>query len=409
VENPGTDQTVCIGSLGDIVGRICPIQIPKDYFASEFFSLIQEAMTDQFGLKTLNQPPDTIPGPITVNEDGTEDLIAPSMARLNFNVGENEESQPVIALLPTCLPLPVGVHFPKDGVPIDEQNLEVNAHYPFFSIWQQGIKYSLNQNEGKSVTEGGSLFDIGSINKQLFQTRTITNEVRAVITPLLPGTVLYSKVEASIQTLERSVWIRLSENLPIDAATEGVPANPSNQSTGGDLGTAQAIQEMVANFYMIMNLLIYRFSDSELWKSISEHEKAIKSDAGRQFFRRFDLEKQIHLNVIGDIQDILSAFTVLGTHAQLRDAVAAGTAIDPATLEEPINHSCLVTTNCNTLLKRGSPSGLDHIPVFADIFPQLELNKSKKDGATNQENKKQANKEKTTPDQQKGRDSVKMQ
>jgi hypothetical protein len=179
--------------------------------------------------------------------------------------------------------------------------------------------------------------------------------------------------------------------------------------TGGDLGTAQAIQEMVANFYMIMNLLIYRFSDSELWKSISEHEKAIKSDAGRQFFRRFDLEKQIHLNVIGDIQDILSAFTVLGTHAQLRDAVAAGTAIDPATLEEPINHSCLVTTNFNTLLKRGSPSGLDHIPVFADIFPQLELNKSMKDGATNQENKKQANKEKTTPDQQKGRDSVKMQ
>jgi hypothetical protein len=180
--------------------------------------------------------------------------------------------------------------------------------------------------------------------------------------------------------------------------------------TGGDLGTAQAIQEMVANFYMIMNLLIHRFNESELWKSISaEHEKAIKSDAGRQFFRRFDLEKQIHLNVIGDIQDILSAFTVLGTHSQLRDAVAAGTTIDPATLEEPINHSCLVTTNFNTLLKRGSPAGLDHVPVFADVFPQLELNKNKKDHATDLGIKKQANKEKPTPDQQRGRDAIKMQ
>jgi hypothetical protein len=230
-EDHGTEETVCIGSLGDAVGRVCPIKIPTEYFMSEFATLTREATAVQFGLKKLNQPPDTIPGPTMVNEEGGEELTPPSMARLQFNVGDNEEEiQPVIALLPTCLPLPIGVHFPKEGIPMGEQNLEVNANYPFFPIWQQGINYVLNHNQGKSVTEGGALFNIGSIEKQPFQGRSITADVNAVITPLLPGTALYDRVEASIHALERSVWIRLSERLPIESTNEEQTANPANQN-----------------------------------------------------------------------------------------------------------------------------------------------------------------------------------
>jgi hypothetical protein len=64
----------------------------------------------------------------------------------------------------------------------------------------------------------------------------------------------------------------------------------SKQSTSSMVATSpQAIAcKKLAYFFLVMNLLVDSFPALELWKSLlSVREDHIRSEAGREFFRRF--------------------------------------------------------------------------------------------------------------------------
>jgi hypothetical protein len=142
---------------------------------------------------------------------------------------------------------------------------------------------------------------------------------------------------------------------------------------GGDIATRCTLQEMLANFFLVMNLLVDSFPASELWKSLSIHEDHMRSEPGREFFRRFAKQLQVPLNVCADLQDILASFAILGTYASLRDAAASGTPIEPVVYEKVQNHALTISANFGTQIMRSTATGYNHIPPFADRFPQLKL------------------------------------
>jgi hypothetical protein len=164
---------------------------------------------------------------------------------------------------------------------------------------------------------------------------------------------------------------------------------------GGDISTDHSLQEMLANFFLIMNLLVDSFPASELWKSLSVHEDHIRSEPGREFFRRFAKQLQVPLNVCADLQDILASFAILGTHASLRDAAASGTPIEPLVYEKVQNHALTISANFGTQIMRGTATGYDHIPPFANHFPQLKLNTDVNGGAVSTSSNTQPTPKKT--------------
>jgi hypothetical protein len=550
---------ICIGSIGDKLGQVFPISIAGSVFTSELTTLFPQGLAASVGITRLHQAPDTIQGPPTILEDGTEEPTAPSLERLHFGTGENDDDNPVIGVLPLCFPLPVGAPFPMEGLNLGEVSEELEAACPAFKLWHHGIAYAIAHNNGMSVTSGGPLFHLPSINANILLSRTIATHVTPDITPLFPGSVHFQTVAMTLAALERQAWLRIGETLPPEdpiitpgAATglgsphaiikeifDGVaklqqpkatlteaeqlsqadqymraycvmcarletdPDHPGKQivvvpeptellkkitkatsnstarshlveevaiaalaarqsndrlqsaatidrdmidsaftsalrtasfmtvayirqpdqisrllniatfatpisdsiafqqrvtaeSTllvqelvqehaskkakratdlycGGDIATRCSLQEMLANFFLVMNLLVDSFPASELWKSLSIHEDHIRSEPGREFFCRFAKQLQVPLNVCADLQDILASFAILGTHASLRDAAASGTPIEPVVYEKVQNHALTISANFGTQIMRGTATGYDHIPPFANHFPQLKI------------------------------------
>jgi hypothetical protein len=82
--------------------------------------------------------------------------------------------------------------------------------------------------------------------------------------------------------------------------------------------------EMLANFYLTMNLLVKNFDKSVLWEVLRSYKEVMRSCPGYEFFHHYERVQQVALNVnvCADTQTIMSEFANLGTHANLRDAVA---------------------------------------------------------------------------------------
>jgi hypothetical protein len=146
-------------------------------------------------------------------EDGTEEPTAPSLEQLHFGTGENDDDNPVIGVLPLCFPLPVGAPFPVEGLNLGEVSEELETACPAFKLWHHGIAYAIAHNDGMSVTSGGPLFHLPSINANILLSRTIAMHVTPEITPLFPGSVHFQTVTTKLAAFECQAWLRIGEVL----------------------------------------------------------------------------------------------------------------------------------------------------------------------------------------------------
>jgi hypothetical protein len=269
-----TGMPVYIGSIGDSVGQVFPAAIDSLTFSSEFSTLLPKGLADSLRVTKLQQPPDLVPGPTTVTtEDGTEVQTPPSLERLHFGNGENEDETPVFALLPVCLPIPNGVLFPTEGLRIGEINAELEASYPAFALWHKGVSYAINHNEAKSVTEGGPLFHTMSIEKEAFANHTISPNIRPTIIQLLPGSALSKEVRKIISLAEQQAWLRIAETLPV--AQEPNEAAVTTDPVGMAVtGTPQnLIKEMFEGFAKITQAK-HSLSETEQISQAEQHTRA---------------------------------------------------------------------------------------------------------------------------------------
>jgi hypothetical protein len=156
----------------------------------------------------------------------------------------------------------------------------------------------------------------------------------------------------------------------------------------GALDNAQRLFEMLANFYLTMDLLVKNFEESVLWGVLKSYEEVMRSCPGYEFFHRYEKMQQVALNVCADLQTIMSEFANLGTHASLREAAAAGTPIDPKVYLKAKNSAMFVLSKFSLQIMSGSAEGYDKIPNFASQFPQLDaLQKAKAETTEKKSNK----------------------
>jgi hypothetical protein len=168
-------------------------------------------------------------------EDGTEEPTAPSLERLHFGTGDNDDDDPVIGVLPLCFPLSVGAPYPVEGLNLGKASKELETACPAFKLWHHGIAYAIAHNDRMSVTTmGGPQFHLPSINTNILLSCIIAMHLTPEITPLFPGSVHFQTVTRNLVTFDRQAWLRIGETLPPE---DSIIA----QEAGTGLGNPNAI------------------------------------------------------------------------------------------------------------------------------------------------------------------------
>jgi hypothetical protein len=99
-----------VGSFSDTLGQVYPVSLPLDHFLGFFSGLVKRSDAARFNLPVYPKEPDTIQGPPPAAGGRRAVPVEPGMERLNWPLPDDpqEGDEPVIALLPNCLPVGPG-------------------------------------------------------------------------------------------------------------------------------------------------------------------------------------------------------------------------------------------------------------------------------------------------------------
>ena len=225
-------ESLVLASFSDNIGQPFPVSIPLELFLSHFSTLVRRGDAATFSFPTHPAEPDEV-GPPTVRAlRNAPEAVEASLERLNFPMGEEptEEDRPVIAALPQFLPIPPGHSF--DAPLAIANGTSVRDSFPLLSSWLGGISYARAANENQSVTIGGPLFDIPSlqvqgVDAQPFDDINVMGNVFVQPTLLLPTDQKFQAVANAISIFSDTTWSTLGASLQGDG-----PALPAVAAAG---------------------------------------------------------------------------------------------------------------------------------------------------------------------------------
>ena len=224
-----TPATVC-GSWTDTIGQAVPVTVPLATFQGGFTTLASKRDARRYGLVQYPKEPDTILGPAPTGTRNAPAIPA-SSARLNWDLPEDaaDDDHPVIVYLPNFLFVGPGQTALHNGLRTTLADYEDSFH--LLNVYLKGCNYAMTNNNGRSVTKGGPLFqaeslaDLGEGVTDPFEDLAVTTRLFTQPAYAVPGSVPASEVEAIIKSWSDIVWIHLGGNVdaPLPVPDGGVP------------------------------------------------------------------------------------------------------------------------------------------------------------------------------------------
>lgn len=229
-------KTIYLGNLSDELGTITPVSMSREDFLGTVTSLMPRAEAEAAGFAISDQAPDTIMG---IDSDDPGIVVAPSMERLNFGP-DAADIDPVIITAPKCIAVPTGVALPvgTQWALVDELPPEIKALYPVAEAWRKTMLYAVVNNQAKSVTEGGTLFDLDDVNVDNIS-GSVAVEIEPALTMLDPRSSHYAEVKTAAKAAEYAAFTRAWALLP-DQHQVFTGAPTSSTTAGGVQGVTGA-------------------------------------------------------------------------------------------------------------------------------------------------------------------------
>jgi len=198
----GEDSSpLMIGSLSDQLGHAVPVSMARDYFDSNFVTLVPQSTVQALSLPHSPQMPDQINGPPLIDDEEGEDG---SFARLQFEDGLTPQDVPIIAALPVTCPLPRGVHVPMD-TPVAALDI-TSIPSSHTRAWVQGVRYLVRMNRGVSLNKADGLFNSARVASDVGINIPTVHDLSVPLQMLMTGHVNYSKVTARFNRLSEDIW-----------------------------------------------------------------------------------------------------------------------------------------------------------------------------------------------------------
>ena len=134
-----------------------------------------------------------------------------------------------------------GCSFPE-GASLDSPIDKFRPTFRLFEVWLQGARYLVAQNDGRSVTSGGPLFDPAGlvVTPAPFQSFTISPGLPAPPTPLSPHGPLGRRAHARLATWADDTWFLLGATIPPTS-----PRAPSGEPVPPPTVTPETIRDLV--------------------------------------------------------------------------------------------------------------------------------------------------------------------
>ena len=237
----GDDDVVVTGSFTDTLGEPHPVSVPLDDFQGHFTTLVRRADAELYGLAVHPTEPDTVGPPPPRRVRGEGDLPEGSMERLNFPTVEApaEGDHPVIASLPLFLPVGPGQSFTHGS------RLDIATGlptFPLFTVWVNGLIYAQTNNESRSVTLGGNLFHLPTLEvpegaPDPFDGFTIRPRLFDAPVLLAPSEALFSTARLQYLTWSDTVWCDLGSAME--------PEEPTGMIAGGNSFTPDHFRAVI--------------------------------------------------------------------------------------------------------------------------------------------------------------------
>jgi hypothetical protein len=145
--------------------------------------------------------------------------------------------------------------------------------------------------------------------------------------------------------------------------------------TGGRLSTGRDITKAICNLRLLCKTICNNFEDSELWKAMARYEGILHSVQGKEWIDRAVGREnpQVALNLLVDLQDILTGFVRIANVPEYRQALASKENISPADYQKANVTGESLITNLSAAVQRSNYAAYEHMPPVAEAFPHLKL------------------------------------
>ena len=205
------DEQFVVGNFTDAIGQVTAVELTYDHFMGRHSTLVPRGFAERFNLPVCAKAPDTVRG-----RGGPGIRVAsirPGMERLNWphDADDGEEWEPVIALMPNALAVPPGTPIPH-MVLLDE--IDLSEIYPLGQVWVAGQIYGRANNEDKSVTVDGPLFDPDHLELEenepdIFDEFDISETFPSTLRQLPPSDPKYHEVSEASDMMAEMAWLEL--------------------------------------------------------------------------------------------------------------------------------------------------------------------------------------------------------
>lgn len=213
-----------VGSFTDTIGEAFICSTTLEEFQGNFTTLVRREDAATYSLATHPVEPDTVEGRAVRGI-----AMAASLERLNFGMPDPPElgDYPVIVALPCFLPVGPGLTFPHLLATTDPRSFRDS--FPLFEVWRQGLNYANANNDGRSVTQGGTLFNPATLvtpegQPDPYGDLELVIRLPHEITPVLPTSPLYTPARTRLLAWSNTVWGELGAAMdaePVPAAAVG--------------------------------------------------------------------------------------------------------------------------------------------------------------------------------------------
>ena len=125
--------------------------------------------------------------------------------------------------------------------------------------------------------------------------------------------------------------IKVVQQEQVEEATSRTSAKATELYHLGRTNTLGEINNNIGNFYTMMHTMITVDEDNppDLWKEVVAFDRIMRSQEGRKWFELHRNLKELHFNVLQDIQSTIAGFVAVARRPGYKNAVMNGLPISP--------------------------------------------------------------------------------
>ena len=146
--------------------------------------------------------------------------------------------------------------------------------------------------------------------------------------------------------------VRILQQEQVEEASSRTGAKTTDLYHMGRMNTLAEINEMVANFFTMMNTIVI-VDDSNpptIWVQITEFDRVLRSSEARKWFEHHRNLKELHFNVAQEIQSTVAGFANIARRQGYKNAMMDGTTLSADIYTNAIKQSTTLRDNLHCIL-----------------------------------------------------------